>query len=202
MGSTPALATKWYNLFMEIGLDFDGVIMDCGQLKSDGAKKIYGFNISPSQFKKEIVIGQGLLTAAQYRDLQKIIYETREVGFLMQPVSDVLIYLPKLIEQGHKVKVITSRENQALEIAQQWSNRKGLNLNFVGVGYGNDKTGAATGLDLYVDDDLDKLTPLVGVVPHRFLFSWGYNAHINPGSVANKISSWRELYNTVRSIKK
>ena len=41
---------------MKIGLDFDGVISDCGKLKSDSAKKLYGVDIPSAKFKKEIVV--------------------------------------------------------------------------------------------------------------------------------------------------
>lgn len=183
---------------MKIGLDFDGVISDCGKLKSDGGKKLYGVYIPPAKFKKEIVVGEKHLTMEQYRELQKIIYGTREIGFLMEPVNGVLYFLPRLVADGHTVLVITSRGEIELEIAKEWSVRQGLQLDFVGVGYGNSKASAANGLDCYVDDDLDKLEPLAEIVLHRFLFSWGYNAHVDVGEVAKRIVSWEELYRTIQ----
>lgn len=183
---------------MKIGLDFDGVISNCGKLKSDGAKKLYEVDIPPAKFKKGIVVGEKLLTAGQYRELQKIIYGTREFGFLMEPVDGVLHYLPRLVADGHTVLTITSRGEVGLEIPKEWSTRQGLQLDFVGVGYNNSKAGAAAGLDVYVDDDLDKLEPLVGIVPHRFLFSWGYNAHVDVGTIANRVASWGELYRAIQ----
>ena len=183
---------------MKIGLDFDGVISNCGKLKSDGAKNLYGVDIPSAKFKKEIVVGEGLLTAEQYRELQKVIYGTREMGFLMEPVDGALDYLPCLLANGHTILVITSRGEVQLEIAKEWCIRQGLQLDFVGVGYGNSKAGAAAGLDLYVDDDLDKLEPLVSVVPHLLLFSWGYNIHIKVDSVAKRVASWGELYHTIQ----
>lgn len=185
---------------MKIGLDFDGVISNCGQLKSDGAKNLYGKNIPLEKFKKEIVVGEKHLTMEQYRELQKIVYGTREAGLLMEPVDGMTQYLPRLVAEGHRVLVITSRGEAELEIAKEWSVQQGLQLDFVGVGYGNSKAGAAAGLDFYVDDDLDKLEPLIGVVPHLFLFSWGYNAHVEAGSVAKRIGSWAELYQTIQRI--
>ena len=185
---------------MKIGLDFDGVVSDWGKLKSDGAKKLYGVEIPPTKFKKEIVVGEKYLTTEQYGELQKIIYRTREIGFLMEPVDGVLHFLPRLVADGHTVLVVTSRGEVELEIAKDWSTRQGLRLNFVGVGYGNSKASAANGLDFYVDDDLDKLEPLVGVVPHRYLFSWGYNAHVEVGDVARRLASWEELYRTIQTL--
>ncbi len=186
---------------LKIGLDFDGVISDCGKLKSDAARKLYGLDIPADKFKKEIVIGEGHLTADEYRSLQKIIYGTREVGFLMEPVAGALHFVSQLLDLGHAITIVTSREETELEIAKEWSVAQGLSLNFIGVGYGVSKANACTGLDIYIDDDLDKLEPLIDIVPHRFLFSWGYNSHIDTGTVARRIGSWEEFFRTVTSIK-
>ncbi len=186
---------------MKIGLDFDGVISDCGKLKSDAAKKLHGLDIPPEKFKKEIVIGEGHLTAEQYRNLQKIIYGTREMGFLMEPVDGVLEYIPRLLAEGHTILIVTSRGETELEIAKEWGVRHGLTLDFVGVGYGKNKIAATAGLDVYIDDDFDKLEPLIDTVPYRFLFSWGYNQHAEVGTVARRVASWREFYAVIESLK-
>ncbi len=185
---------------LNIGLDFDGVISDCGKLKSDAARKLYGVEIPSAQFKKELVVGRGLLTMEQYRRLQQIIYGTREVGFLAEPVEGMLTHLPKLLEEGHRIRIVTSRSGDQLDIAREWCGRHGIALDFTGVGYGVSKAGAAAGLDLYVDDDLDKLSPLVGIVPHRFLFDWGYNRHIDETGVARRVASWEELHDRVTEL--
>ena len=176
------------------------MISDCGKLKSDAAKKLHGLDIPSEKFKKEIVIGEGYLTAEQYRDLQRIIYGTREVGFLMEPVSGVLESVPQLLALGHTLLIVTSRGEVELEIAKEWSVKRGLALDFVGVGYGVSKAVACTGFDVYIDDDLDKLEPLVNIVPHRFLFSWGYNNHIDVGAVAKRIGSWQEFCETIEKL--
>ncbi len=185
---------------MKIGLDFDGVISDCGKLKSDAARMLYGLTIPPEMFKKEIVVGEGHLTPEQYRDLQMTIYGTREVGFLMEPVAGMLGSIPRLRALGHTLRVVTSRGEAELEIAKEWSLQQRLTIDFTGIGYGVSKAAACTGLDVYIDDDLDKLQPLVDIVPHRFLFSWGYNSHIDVGDVAKRIGSWDEFCETIESL--
>lgn len=185
---------------MKLGFDFDGVIADCGQLKTDGAKALYGVNIPPEKFKKEIVIGEGHLTAEQYRHLQEQIYSTRKLGLLMNVVDGVLDYVPRLQSEGHSVQIITSRGDKESVIAREWSQNHGLDLDIVGVGYGVSKSEAAYGLDLYVDDDLDKLEPLVGTVGKLCLYSWGYNKHVEERMIATRVESWDEIYQTVQEI--
>lgn len=184
---------------LKIGLDFDGVIADCGRLKTEGARQLYGLEIPSEKFKKEIVIGEGLLDKEQYLHLQQTIYGTREIGLLMEAVEEVNLYLPKLAEDGHDIRVITSRGTVETEIAREWAAGKQIDLRIEGVG-GASKATAAEGLDVYVDDDLDKLESLVGVVPELFLFSWGYNADVESDGVASRVSNWAELYQKLRNI--
>ena len=187
---------------MKIGLDFDGVISDCGKLKADCAKSLYGVNIPGSQFKRDFVIGNGWLTEEQYREITKAVYYTREIGIHMEPVEGALSGVPKLVKDGHKVSVITSRRDTELEIAKEWSAKQGLPLEFVGVGYRNNKVQAASGLDVYVDDDLHKLEPLVGVVPNLFLFSWEHNQHVNEDGVAVRVPSWKQLCQRIDALER
>ena len=186
---------------MKVGLDFDGVITDCGKLKSYAARKLYGINIQPDIFKKEIVVNdRKLLTNEQYREIQKQIYCTRELGMMMDPVEGVFEYFKKL-QAENSVKIITSRGKPESEIAAEWMINHGMQVpEIIPVGYGVEKTEACKGLDIYVDDDFDKLEPLEGIVLHRLLFSWPYNEHIQKEGII-RIRSWKELYNFIKKLR-
>ncbi len=190
---------------MRIGLDFDGVISDCGTLKSVAAKTMFGVDIPPSEFKKELVVNRGLLTMPQYRELQNAVYGTWEYGKQMQPVPGVTEAISFLRAGGHALRVLTSRDGEMLRIAREWTIDRGIALDpldFQGIGHGKSKADAAVGLDIFIDDDLDKLKLLVGVVPHLFLFSWGYNDRVNEGNVARRVASWREFIERISEIAK
>ena len=139
---------------MRIGLDFDGVISDCGQLKSYGAKLLYGVEIPPEKFKKELVVDTGVLTLERYRHLQKQIYGTREIGLTMLPVNGVLELVPKFQQEGYDLMVVTSRGEPESEIAREWMKSKSLDLHLVGVGGGVSKADTCKGLDVYIFDYL------------------------------------------------
>lgn len=186
---------------MKIGLDFDGVITDCGNLKSERARLNYGIEIPPERFKKELVVDTGILTLKQYRDLQKQIYATREIGLTMSPVEGVLKFVPQLQEEGYTLTIVTSRDNSGSDIAREWMRTHGLNVSLISSGIGTSKADACRGLDVYIDDDLDKLEPLVDIVPHRYLFSWGYNKHITvPKEAAQRIKSWQHFYDEIKRL--
>jgi len=184
-------------LLMEIGLDFDGVISDCGQLKSEGARRMYGVDIPPGKFKKEIVVGEELLTLKQYRELQEEIYGRRKIGMKMAMVPGARYYINALQQEGHRVRVVTSRGEVESEIARDWIGLRGLDLPLIGVG-GESKADACKGLDVYMDDDLDKLEQVKGVVKNLFLFDWEYNLHMEvPKNLAARVNSWAHFYGII-----
>ncbi len=182
---------------MKIGLDFDGVISNCGKLKADYARQTYGVEIPATQFKKDLVIENRWLSADQYDEVSRVVYFTREVGLRLEPVDGLFPWLLKLLKKGHGISVITSRMETDLEIAKEWSARQGLPVEFMGVGYRNSKAERVLGLDVYVDDDLHKLKPLVGIVRHLFLFSWGYNERFDEAGIAKRVCSWKDLYGKI-----
>lgn len=191
---------------MRIALDFDGVLSDCGALKVIHAKRMFDVDIPAHQFKKELVVKElageeeGMLTLKEYKALQDEIYTNMEIGLTMEPVEGMLEFLPRLINEGHDIRIVTSRIGETLEVAVAWAEKHGLALEFSGVGYGKSKANATAGFDLFVDDDLDKIEPMMDTVPHRYLFSWGYNEHIDEGYVAERIECWEDLYSAVQEI--
>ncbi len=188
---------------VKIGLDLDGVTIDCSdrsEIRSRWARKLYGVDVPAEKFNKGYVIGNGHLTAEQYANLQDTIYNNREIGLEMRPVPGVLEFLPRLIAQGHGVRVITSREPVATAIAEEWLLNHNLHVEIIGVGQGVSKAEAVAGLEVFVDDEYHKLKNLIGIVAHRFLFTWPYNSRVETGYVARRVASWGELYYAIREI--
>jgi uncharacterized HAD superfamily protein len=183
---------------MKIGFDFDGVISNLCEIKSRGAKKLFGVNIPEEIMHKHIVLRRGLLTDRQYDELQHFVYKT-DFGWTMRPVIGLQPHMRKLQKEGYEIVVITSRDGKAVDIAREWLGRKGFDLPVVGIGRGDNKVSAARKhrLDVFVDDDLFMLEPLCGVVAHRLLFSWPYNAHIQESSYVKRVGTWAELYKEI-----
>ena len=186
---------------MKLGLDCDGVVVDSGKLKSEGVKELYGMEIPPEEFKRELLVGSNIFTQEQYTHIQSQIYASRDLGLKMEPVKDAIEYISKLQDEGHELTVITSRRGDAAEIAREWMRAHSLELELVSVGKGENKSSACHGLNCYIDDDLDKLGYLVGVVPHRFLFTWGYNLHVKvPKLIARRVDSWKSFYKEISAL--
>lgn len=180
---------------MNIGLDFDGVIANSHPLKVIIAKKRFGVNILPEHFRRELVIERGLLTREQYRAVG---VEAMDGSHLLPPVHESLMYLPVLLREKHSIRIITSRTEKMLDIAKNWLAEEKIILPIQGTGYGLSKITACKGLDLYVDDDLEKLLSLIDKVKHLLFFSWPWNAHEKEPKGIERVSSWWEIYNYIR----
>jgi len=149
---------------------------------------------------------QGFLTLEQYEFLRGQIYGTREMGLQMREVPEMREYVQRLKLEGHNLAIISSRGNKKsdpgkIEIAREWMELHNLSIPFVGVGEGVSKVDACRGLDAYIDDDLDKLEPLVGRVSNLFLFSWDYNLHIPAEKIAKRVNSWKHFYGEISKLK-
>jgi uncharacterized HAD superfamily protein len=178
---------------MRIGLDFDGVIADTSSLKQEQAKLRYGVDIPTEIFKEKLVVGRGILTLEQYRSLMRSVCGTREIGLRMAPIGNSVDSLKSLQREGHDLLIITSREDSELEVARDWLAERGISIDFLSVGYGKDKVSAAEGLGAYIDDDLNKLLPLLNRVPRLFLLNRDYNATDEAPSGIARIDGWDEF---------
>jgi len=188
---------------MRIGLDFDGVITNCGKFKSDMGRELFGLKIPPDEFKKKILLERDIFTEETYLAFGKRIYGTWKCGQKMEPVEGALEYIPLFLTAGHEVFIVTSRDHEQLEVARRWLKIRGIKIDFYGVGYGKSKLEIAVSMkaDIIVDDDLKKLSQLVGYVKHLFLFSWGYNLCEDVGAVIQRIPpNWREFYRTIQTL--
>ena len=185
---------------MKIGLDFDGVIADCGDLKREGALRLFGVDIPVEKFKREIVVNEEILTNNQYTELQKKIYETRELGLLAKIVEGAKEYIELLKSENHTLTIVTSRHKNGLLIAKEWAVSNGIDLPFVGCEGSKESYCRDLELDVFVDDDFDKIESVANVVKYNFLFSWGYNESVGEKPISTRIHSWRELYEKISDL--
>lgn len=184
---------------MKIGLDFDGVIADSSNVMREVALQLYGVDIPKNKLKKQIVISENLLTAEQYKNIQQTVYGNLEYGMKAEPVQDAFKYIEKLQTDGHEVAIVTSRDNNYLEVAELWAKKLNLTIPFTSSGIGKSKKEACSTLniEIFVDDDLDKLMEIKECVPHLFLFEWSYNLYSREEGVATRVTSWHDLYEKI-----
>jgi hypothetical protein len=178
---------------LKIGFDFNGVFVNDRLLKARGAQLLFGLCIPPKLFKRKHVVGSGMLTDRDYSNLLHAIYTHEKLGEDMFPVEGMLETIPRILAAGHQAVIISNRGDREADIARRWLNMRGVEINLVGVPMNASKAEAAAGLDVFVDDDLEKLEKLVEVVPCRFLFSWDYNRNQTTDGIACRVAGWKEL---------
>lgn len=190
---TPEPAIRLLN----VGLDFDGVFVNSDQLKVDAARHLYGKVIPLEKMKKEILVREGTLTPEQYEELKTFVYDT-EYGLRMQLIPDVKYYLSKIIGDGHKVGIKTSRRH--CDIVNQFMNEQRIKLPVENTGTNENKREICKGLDFFVDDDMEKLLPLTGLVKNLYLFRWPSNQEDFLTDGIREVGSWMEIYQQIKKI--
>ncbi len=179
---------------MKIGLDFDGVIVDSPIWKPVISERLFG--VRPDlRFCSRASLNESGLSEAQYEAVKDELYSG---SYQFKPVDGAVHHIQALISNGCTLKVVTARTGVHLDRAAQLLELYGLPLSIEGVGYGVSKEAACLGLDVFVDDDVDKIIPLIGKVPHLCLFSWPFNESESVPSGVVRVSSWWELYNHIR----
>lgn len=178
---------------MKIGLDFDGVQGNSHYLKPLIAKNMFGIEIPADRFERHLVVPD-VLTKEQYEAVGR---EAFFGDYIIPPIKDALFYMEILLGHGHQLSTITSRSGEALKIAERLQREYGVIMPIVGVGYGVSKLDACRGLDVYVDDDLRKLIPMMGVVPHLVLFSSPTNTEDELPEGIVRVADWYSLYNHI-----
>lgn len=184
---------------LNLGFDFDDVIAYSHETKSKLTYSMFGVNIPPDEFRKDKILGQNILTPEQYTHMGRVLF-TQDHD--IQPVPDAIETITRLVKEGHIIKIVSSRskEGQTLEPAQNWMKKYNLNIPIIGTGYGKSKLEAVQDLDLFVDDDPEKLEPLSGIVPHILFYRWPHNSHkIQIGNVV-EVWSWKDIYEYISNI--
>lgn len=187
---------------LKIGLDFDGVIADSAPLKPLTAKRMFGIDIPAESFNRKHLVEAGYITTGQYDELQMAVFHDWDVGQHMEPVAGAIEYIQLLLGEEHQVQVISNRSGKSVLVAKRWMAKHGIDLEIVGVGYGVSKSPAATDLclDVFIDDDFEKLRPLHGIVPNLFLLHSECGKDIELGMVASQVFSWPEFYIRIQKL--
>lgn len=184
---------------LEIGADFDGVVIYTNSLKAQFITGWYGVKVALSQCRRKILVANGILTNSQYDRVRDEVVVT-DIGVFADSMPGALACITKLRQDGHRFdKIITLRREDGVKIARRWFEFRKFDINVLGVEFGSsDKKEAARGLDVFIDDDLENLKPLVGVVEHLYLFSHLHNKGENENGIAKRISSWEQFYGEIQ----
>jgi hypothetical protein len=182
---------------LRVGLDGDGVVLDGAEAKSRASRILFGIDIPPRFAKRELLVREGIITSKQYDAIKDFAYKVREQALTFQFVPGAREHIDRMLRDGWFVPVISSRPEVAARHIVELFQLHGWDIPVLSNGMSKDKTAIVRdlgGLDVYVDDSIEALQCLVGVVPRLYLFDQPYNRDEDPGDIAVRVYSWQEFY--------
>lgn len=179
-------------------LDWDDNVEDTGELKSRILGKL-GIHIPPERCSGDLA--HGALSVLTYKWLRQAV-ANREFGLEAKPIYGAVHFIRQLAEEGHTLSVVTWRDGEALEVAEELAKRWGLPLTFHGVGYKKSKNPALSGQDVFMDDGLENLIAARGFVRHRFLFVREHNKNLPIPRGITPIPCWCTFYDRIQKLAK
>lgn len=185
-----------------IALGLDEVFVSSTAAKIQYAEKMYGIDGLLPPIKRDVVVERDQkMTLPQFRKLQREVGSEWKWAKLMTPVSGVEQVVPRLWVMGCALWVVTSKTDEPgypmLSTAKRWLRSQGL-LDFLvdvkGAGYQQSKAPVIEELQprpsVFMDDDLDKLLLVRGVVENLFLFSRLHNLNQELPPDIRRVDSW------------
>jgi len=186
----------------KVGLDFDGVLWNFAELKHRVLYDLFGRTMSIGRETHDFMIADGVVTEEEYWELARVLCTTTRYLSDMTPLPGMSTYLPHIrtLSRDVEFRVVTLRTPEGAVIAQRWIDSLCLGVKVESANAAGTKGPHADGLHVFVDDTLEHLHEVEGIVPHRFLFSWNYNNHHGPSDGIVRVRSWKELFDHLKAI--
>jgi len=153
-----------------LGTDFDGTLVDTGELQKYVANELFGKEI-PATCRGKNAIFKGGLTSQEYEIVStEALTNIKYLDKLkFQPnAKKVLI---SLVERKIPFEIITAREEKEFNFAQQYLKKNEVYVPLKFTGNEQDKILACRNLDIYFEDMPYQLGLLRQVVPKLILFN-------------------------------
>lgn len=177
---------------LSIGIDLDGVTLNTPAYGVELLRRRHGIDVPMRFYRRDRIQEVAGITEANFAAMKQRLYRERWPIELMPGALHHICMLRDA--HGHTLKFVTSRSGVLLDRARELLAKHPLNdIPVVGVGRDVPKTDATTGMDVFIDDDVHKLEPLVDV-PHRILFSHPYNEDDELPEGIVRLSGWAEIY--------
>lgn len=195
---------------MRIGIDIDNCISNFDDtllkeyLKHDQELRNTGIvNENPEYFRK----GMFDWTEEEEKDF----YDSNIEIFAkkLKPIEDAPYYIKKLKEDGHKIYIITGRNNgeykNPYQLTQEWLNQYDIvydELIFTNAYNKHEKTeiGKKNSIDLMIEDSIKISLDLLDHGMKVYTMNTRYNQKEN--AILDRVSTWKEIYEKISSINK
>jgi uncharacterized HAD superfamily protein len=189
---------------MNIGIDFDGVIVDTAGLKTKLAKEAFGIELSLENASRANILKLGIDAKAYDKTFRRIIMlnESHEIPLVESAKGTI----DRIYEENpdDKVYVITSRSD--FEVPYQRNIMKNKQIKYHRIINTSDSPKNDVCLEnkirAYMDDDLHKLEEINNGYTELFLLTRPYNANIQiQNSNIERVKNWIEFYEKIKCLR-
>jgi uncharacterized HAD superfamily protein len=183
---------------VNIGIDFDGVIIDSSKLKIKIAKELFGFELTPETANKENILSRGVDLKTYSDTFKKIILQERSDEVDSVPYAKEII--DKLFN-NNKIYIITSRHNEEVPYVHQMLKNRSIKYNYLINTYDQSKEEAClkNRIRIYLDDGVKKLEQIRNGYTKLFLLTKSDNENINiVDDRIQRVSDWKDFYNKIK----
>ena len=184
---------------LRIGVDFDGVVANTGELQKYLAKELFGKQIPPTCRFKNAVYPKGL-TPKEYKIVSDEAYGNLKYLQHLQEQTNAQKILTSLIKKGFPIEIVTARESNEFDFAQKWLKQNRIYAPLKSTFNGEDKSFACRDLGIYIEDMPYQASALKEIVPRILLFDTYDNQKFNLTSEERmqikgieRISDWSQF---------
>ncbi len=190
---------------MRIGVDVDGVLNDIAEWH-------YAYG---SKFCADRNINRGFNPTGYYMEEQFFLTAEENREFWRQYIFDLLIAIPprsfatevihKLRQEGHKIYILTARDNQYLTnqyegmsdfYIRHWLNKYNIEYDGIITGTSNKRDKCLEGkFDLMIEDKGSNIEMIRKIIP-VFVFDAPYNQGFSGPNVI-RVYSWYQIYQEI-----
>jgi hypothetical protein len=189
---------------MNIGIDFDGVIIDTANLKVKLARELFGIELDIKNASRSIILKMGIDAKTYDKTFRRIII-TREsheiplIEFAKETIDKIYAEHP-----DNRVYIITSRSDFEVPYQKNIMNNKQIKYhNLINTSdQSKNRICLENKIRAYLDDDLHKLEQINNGYTKLFLLTRPYNMNDksqNPD--IERVNNWIEFHERIKYLR-
>jgi uncharacterized protein len=183
---------------VNIGIDFDGVIIDSSHLKIQIAKENFGLELTPETAFKDNILRSGVSQDDYNRLFRGILASEKRYSVERIPWSKEMI---NKLYRHNGVYIITSRHNEDIPFIKDILKHDEINYHELINTSDQSKNNACleNKIRIYLDDDVTKLEQINNDYTKCFLLDKPYNKDVKfDGKRIERVDNWRDFYAKIK----
>lgn len=183
---------------VNIGIDFDGVIIDSSKLKIKIAKELFGFELTPETANKDNILSRGVDLKTYSDTFKRIILQERSDEVELVPFAKEII---DKLYANNVIYVITSRFDDEVPYVRIMLKNRNIKYHHLinTVDQPKEEACLKNRIHIYLDDGVKKLEQIRNGYTKLFLLTKLDNKNIRiENDRIQRVSDWKDFYNKIK----